>query len=863
MTTHSGHSEPTSTESSAKENSPEAPPRASTNELAQSSASDSELSQLTQQLSGANGHYQLVWEPNRVQGSVHAVAVSGSIVAIGAGYLYDNEIHVYQWDASLSGPGGLRHVYDIGDGILHSDVLSLTFGDTDRDSEQEIAAVTADGGVYVYEQLSNDARDARYYQFQLVWNTNIGRRATSVAIDDLDGDGLRELIVGAWSRRVYVYEYAARVGQPTAPEHRHYYALVWDSGSAIQGLVNTVVTGDTTADGFKEIIAGASDGKVYIFENRHGSTAEPFFPHADNSYSEVWNSTNMIQGSVQSIAVNNFLDQDPFGEIAVISAGQGAFMFDYANSTGSYVMNKLMRGLESYENDPKLQFPIDPYVDLKVSGDNVTDGVFEPWQLLRIPCPFVINPYCNPPYQANATAMAGSPDFARKRSIITLTLLNSTATSAGVAKIVLDTGKDEELTGQGNDDPDLTVYGAEASPQNATLDNVYIDISQNGHDFVRLREGAVVTKHVIPDTQSRSRFFNITIDVDPTMRRLGWDWFRYIRLETSAQLYFDAIVGNALYRPITDAVSTTVGLIPAFRTSTNTLVMGTATGSLKAFAANGTSYQQIWDSYGQIPLYKPGTNQTRTRFPPPSMNTNIWSMTRAFGSTPGIGSRFFLVLGTNPKVAFVEVDPNTLEAHVAWDTGNVIDRWTVSVTVANIDGKNETIVGSFDNNIYIFDHVYRNTYRRAWRSPDLTHNQTIWDHVSQVVVGDYNIDGKLELLAANDNQTYPIVYVFERNSALGPDRFSLNETLSLPKNSGGIVGMDIGNDLNHNHLKEVVVASEKNVTLFENVSSNTINATTFQVIPAYAIGRLLALVVGDADGDGLGDIIVAGSYPRT
>ena len=831
----------------------------------QPAGSDREiLSQLAQQSLGANGSYQLIWEPNKVQGSVHTVAVRGSIVAIGAGFLYDNEIHIYRWNVSIPGPAGLTHAFDIGDGLLHGDVLSITFGDTDRDGFLEIIAGTADGGIYVFEQENRTFTSPSYYQFQLVWSTNVGKRVTSVAVDDLDSDGLSDIVVGSWTGKVYVYEYRARLGTPGIPDHQHYYELMWDSNATIAGLVTAVATGDTDNDGFREIIAGASDQRVYIFENANATTPGPTFPHADNSFVQVWNSGDQIPGLIQALTVSNFLDQDNYGEIAVTSPGHGAYVFDYQPSTGGYSLSKLMRPLESWEQDPP--FPIDRYIDLKTSGDNST-GVVEPWEGTgpcgqgSSCCKYALSNSTFCQLGVNATAIAGVPDVFLPRNEFPYsfpfgaTLLNATRTTSGLARVTLDFGKDEEVTGGGDSRTDLTIYGLEIEPHNTTLDNLRVYFSRDGTNFTQVRNGLQITKVETPcnvRTLQCFRRFNVTIDVDPTTSQLGWEWFRYVKLTTVSEFYVDAIIGSTLYRPVTDAVSASITFDP---TLGRVLLIGTAQGTLKAFASDGTLYNQVWDSYGRIPLCQPGTGilavkcQYRTRF---SLDTNIWSIAVA---------RNFFVLGTNSKINFVEIDPATLEAKVDWDTGSVLDKWSMSVTLADTDGdgQNEVIVGSFDNNIYVFHHVFRNTYSRAWRSPDLVHNQTIWDHVSRVMVADYDSDGKQELLAANDNQTYPIVYVFRPDPAAGPSQFSLSETetLYLPKDSGPITGMDLGNDLNQDGAKEVVVAAARSIALFERVGGNTIKSS----LPALLFSsRILAVVTGDPDGDGRGDIIVGGWY---
>jgi hypothetical protein len=802
-------------------------------------------------IEGVNGTYELIWEPNRIQGSVHSVAVYGTILAIGAGYLYDNEVHIYRWNASDPSENGLTHMYDIGDGVFRSDILSLAFGDTDRDSYVDLVAGCADGQIYVFEQNSTSSANPLYYTFQLVWSSSrgeIGKRISSMAIDDLDSDGFYEIIVGAWSQKIYIYEYSERYGMPGTPYHRHYYLKVWDSGGAIEGLVNSVATGDTDADGFREVIAGASDNKVYIFENVMDASPEPVYPHVDNAYKEVWNSTNKIFSPIQKVAVDSQVDEDEYGEIVAISSGHGAYVLEYAPLLDEYVMSKLMRAVEPWETNPS--FPIDYYVDLKVFGDTKS-GVFEPGQGSgpHAPVGNITEPYSE--LNDNATAMAGPRDWYMWDPFYNVTLLNSTAALDGVSRVLLDFGKDEELTGGGNILPDIGIFGFEILPKNVSSENFFIYISQDGMNFSRIDEEFIIAKEIYDYHGTYIRNFTIFIDVDPTLEALSWEWFRYIKLETTTEVYMDAIGGLYLYRPVSDAVSVSIGFIPGLNTTstdyTSKIIIGTTTGTLKAFSRISVFYVQTWDSYRPIPLYQPGTDKYRKRF---SMDNNIWDISLAVPWPP---LRRFIVVGTYPKVAFIEVNATTLEASSVWDTGNVLAKWTMAVDLADTDGDGtkEVVVGSFDNNIYIFDHVYCNTYRRAWRSPDLKHNQTFWDHVTDIIVEDYDSDGKLELVASTNNQTYPIIHIFEN---IDKNQFAPSEVIELPKDSGPITAIDLGNDLDADGAKEIVALAQKKVYTFEK-KNGVITANDFTVT---INGRALAVVTGDSDKDEFGEIIVGG-----
>jgi hypothetical protein len=669
-----------------------------------------------------------------------------------------------------------------------------------------------------------------------------------VAIDDLDSDGFYEIIAGAWSQKIYIYEYSERYGMSGTSNHRHYYLKVWDSGEAIEGLVNSIATGDTDADGFREVIAGASDNKVYIFENAMDTSPEPVYPHVDNAYKEIWNSTNKILGPIQKVAVDNQVDEDEYGEIVAISSGHGAFVLEYAPLLGGYVMSKLMRAVESWEKNPS--FPIDNYVDLKAWG-NTTNGVFEPGQGsgAHYPVGNIAEPYRY--LGNNATAMAGPSDWYMWDPFYNVTLLKPSAAVGGIAQVMLDFGKDEELTGGGNILPDIAIAGFEIVPQNVSSENFFIYISQDGMNFSKVSEELAIAKNLYDYHGTYIRYFLMAVDLDPALEALGWEWFRYIKLETTTEVYIDAIGGLYLYRPVSDAISVSIGFIPGLNTTstdyTSKIIIGTTTGTLKAFSRIGVFYVQTWDSYRPIPLYQPGTSEYRKRF---SIGNNIWDISLVVPWPP---FRRFIVVGTYPKVVFIEVNRTTLEASSIWDTGNVLAKWTMTVDLADTDGDGveEVVVGSFDNNIYIFDNIYGNTYRRAWRSPDLTHNQTFWDHVTDILVGDYDSDEKLELIASTNNQTYPTIHIFENTAK---NQFTPSEVIELAKNSGTITAIDLGNDLDADGAKEIIALIQKKVYIFEK-KNGIITSNDFTVT---INGRALAVVSGDLDKDGFGEIIVGG-----
>ncbi|MBY9001701.1 MAG: PQQ-like beta-propeller repeat protein, partial [Candidatus Heimdallarchaeota archaeon] len=170
------------------------------------------------------------------------------------------------------------------------------------------------------------------------------------------------------------------------------------------------------------------------------------------------------------------------------------------------------------------------------------------------------------------------------------------------------------------------------------------------------------------------------------------------------------------------------------------------------------------------------------------------------------------MLATNPVISRVEVNSfksDSFEENYkvrnfgfraieSWSTRLEMYNWTLSVETGDIDqdGKGEIIVGDYDNNVYIFEHLTNNTYKIAFRSLDMYQNyptdespyawdqfgsftgefnQSIWNHVSHILVGvDLDRNGYLELVALAGT----VLYVFETSH----DEFSgriIDDTYTL------------------------------------------------------------------------------------
>ncbi|MHA2305988.1 MAG: hypothetical protein ACXACU_11400, partial [Candidatus Hodarchaeales archaeon] len=221
------------------------------------------------------------------------------------------------------------------------------------------------------------------------------------------------------------------------------------------------------------------------------------------------------------------------------------------------------------------------------------------------------------------------------------------------------------------------------------------------------------------------------------------------------------------------------------------------------------------------------------------------------------------------------------------------------------DGRGEVIIGDFDNNLCVFEHLTNNTYKRAYRGQDVTHTElsltspyayeqlegvsgtfyrTIWDHVEEIVVGlDMDNDGFLEMVATAGLS----IFVWEqRNDGFVSvdDEYTLIWQCDLRQSAWAPLFADLGvtkftaaaygGDLDYNGFGEFVLAAGSFLFVFESNGANQFYEN-FLVNPFPVRGRYFipgnpftskavrvlsieSIVIADTDNDTLNEIIIGG-----
>ncbi len=290
--------------------------------------------------------YQKIWEPNNIRGSSHAVAATedGEYMASAGGYLNDREVHIYRWwdDYNMYYP-----IYDAGDTEIGGDVLDVAFMDADNDNRLEVVAASADGKIYVFEQVGEQDEPFGVFStahvWDLVWTSEniLDRQVWSVMAFDIDHDSHDEIIAGVWDHKVHVFDFVDAEAYPYCLDENWFiFEHVWDSGDTISDRVNDIAIVDSDNDTHYEIVAGSQDNIVYLFESCDCLIHE---------YELIWDSGNTIYAPIVSVAASQNLDDDHYGEIVVSAYGLGVYIFEYNGVTEDYDVRKLNRDIMSWE----------------------------------------------------------------------------------------------------------------------------------------------------------------------------------------------------------------------------------------------------------------------------------------------------------------------------------------------------------------------------------------------------------------------------------------------------------------------------------------------------------------------------------
>ncbi|MHA2424992.1 MAG: FG-GAP repeat domain-containing protein, partial [Candidatus Thorarchaeota archaeon] len=234
---------------------------------------------------------------------------------------------------------------------------------------------------------------------------------------------------------------------------------------------------------------------------------------------------------------------------------------------------------------------------------------------------------------------------------------------------------------------------------------------------------------------------------------------------------------------------------------------------------------------------------------------------------------------TNPYIHMIEIEKKGsdfgFEIFDSWDTSEKFDDWSLTVEIADTDedGREEVIVGSMDQNIYTFEQVANNTYRRAWRSPDFfslrsdgknLHN--FWDDVESMAIGDQDLDGKQEIIVCAgveifvyenvENDVYELVW-----KEYWIDWGVPGGTHHVPPTVHDLDVVGVDEDLDRDGKPEIIVGGGNLILVYENVGDNNYTAVWGAQFTSHEGGEphIKAVHTGDFDNNGLRDIAVVGS----
>lgn len=544
-------------------------------------------------LQDRDNKYNEIFEPWKSQAAIHALAFheETGFLALAGGYLYDNEIHLFRLNVLT---GKFDKVWDSGDGIIESDVMSIDFGDTDINDFLEIVAGSSDGHIYVFEQRHlYDPFTNTENMFDHVWTSPNLFRVFDVKVSDVDRDYRPDIVAGTWNG-LHLYEYDEHSGYPFVEDHWITYREVFTANETTNKKIYSLETGDTNENGLPEIIFGTRDGTVYVYENGGISTiinGQPFPLIRDNFYELIWTSENYTWTPILDMDVGE-TDGTPGDELAIIAQGQGLLTLDWDPFLQTYVYSKVVRDYEPWETFG--YWGLDYYVDRVIEANNVT--YYDPLNASLItpePIPYEWNEGLGiflpdaDAYPYN-TGMAGPADG-------NYTTFDASPGNIDNATAIIDWGLDEEGTGGANDRADVIIKFKDSIPLDYAL-SFNFSVSQNGADFEQISpENMVIVGN------------ELRVDVDSALSLRKWDWFRYgkISVFNGGNYQINSLELKQVYNLLTDGISVTIGPMRtdgenylAGIPELDKIIVGTVMGKSVVVGFNSveTDYQVLWDS---------------------------------------------------------------------------------------------------------------------------------------------------------------------------------------------------------------------------------------------------------------------------
>jgi hypothetical protein len=674
---------------------------------------------LLQTLRDNDNDYVQVWEPWLTKSAVHKAAVSdsGELMVVAGGYLLDTSLHIYRWDYYQR---KYIKAFEAGSGIINDDVYDLAFGDTDNNRLMEVAAASADGHIYLFEQNHiYDPNTNLESKFDLVWKSGeeLTKQVSTVDIFDADLDYLNDVIVGSYDKKVHIYEYYNHTGYPFASaEHKIDLAEKYTSPE-LDDVILSIASGDFNNNGLPDFIVGTRSGSVYIFENaglvvdvRGTPTLLPW----DNNYKIIANFSDDVRPlwyPVTKIETGK-IDSNAGDDAVLLVWGQGTYTFQYSKSKG-FTFEQLVKPFRSWES--KLPYGLDNYADwMNVKS---TQNVWH-----NINGTVVNEPACCD-VEFNTNSASGYVPDGKYSHYSPSSVNNATA--------IYELWAGEYVTSSGNSEPDL--YVILNSAQTVLVNSWTVSVTQDNENWFDIEKTSY-------STTSGNTGRTLSVDLDGVFTKNRLTHAKSIKLTLDkgvSEQQVDSIFYPRAFRPLTTTTSamirplklsvndnlinnkitfgTTDGRFLSYKYETNSAKFSyqTLTGSTLStkYGITPNRYLEVWDSF-EDDNYNLKTAIWDIFYTPKERIIPSWRYTPSSPNSVDFTSTQFGTWSTgNSAVRLHSFDVNTVypyapEGSVVVSTNNSIDTAEKIILISSEDGQRATLgINNFDLSHYFFDPI--------------------------------------------------------------------------------------------------------------------------------------------------------------
>ncbi len=189
--------------------------------------------------------------------------------------------------------------------------------DIDYDGDFDLVYGTADGIMYLYKNIGTASSPSFQYYPDYFKIIKLSGSGGSASLADFDGDGDNDLLSGMWNGKFYYFRNDGTSEQPI------FNQVTTSFSNLTVNSYSAPVFVDIDNDGDYDIVSGALNGQVFLFENNNGTFTQ--------------NTTMFSSIDVGWSSIPSFADLDGDGDLDLLVRGETGTESKYYTNDGNNI----------------------------------------------------------------------------------------------------------------------------------------------------------------------------------------------------------------------------------------------------------------------------------------------------------------------------------------------------------------------------------------------------------------------------------------------------------------------------------------------------------------------------------------------